>query len=296
MKSYLTLTVIFILSAGCGGGGSSPNKGPGSTSFANPEQVTIMGYAGDIMEPYFSRDGVYLFFNDSGNTKDIYYAAYVDDLTFQFQGAITAINTIGAVEGAPTMDDSNNFYYVGTANYNPPTTYDTLYTGTWNGTSVTGSTPLTGLAITTPGAINFDLEISPDGTTLYFNDGIFSSNGFPDSDALSIANNTSSGFVRDPNSAIIMANINTADLEYAPAISANGLEFFFTRLELATLSARIYHSVRSSTSEPFGTPTVISDITNFSEGPTLSPDEKSLYYHKMNDMTGGFELFRVTRP
>ena len=66
------------------------------------------------MEPFISRDGAYLFFNDSGSDKDIYYATYIDDTTFQFQGDITDINT-AAVDGVPTMDNLGKFYYVSTA-------------------------------------------------------------------------------------------------------------------------------------------------------------------------------------
>lgn len=138
--------------------------------------------------------------------------------------------------------------------------------------------------------------MSADGNTHYFNDGMFSGNPFPDSDTISIAIKTGNNFVRDPNSAAMMANINTADLEYAPAISKDGLELLFTRLELATLSARIYQSVRVTTQAPFAAPVVVADITNFAEAATFSPDEKAFYFHKRNDMTGQFELFRVSRP
>ena len=87
------------------------------TAFGQPGLVTVTGYGGDIMEPFISRDGTYLFFNDNGSNKDIYYATYVNATTFQYAGPHhEAINT-AAVEGTPTLDVNNKFYYV-----SPPTT------------------------------------------------------------------------------------------------------------------------------------------------------------------------------
>jgi len=305
---YFSLLLVIALGLvsiiGTGGGSSSPPPSlppPASndyTAFSNPEIVTITGYSDDVMELFISCDGTYLFFNNNAGgptNKDLFWATFVDDTTFQFQGAITAINTL-AVDGVPTMDATNKFYYVSTANYNPPD-YDTLYVGTWNGSEVTGSTPLTGLANTTPGFVNFDIEVNPDGDTLYFNDGDFSGgNGFPDAADIVIAVDLGSGFARDPASATIMANVNTDNLEYAPAISADGLELFFTRLDLGTNEARIYRAARFDDSSAFGTSQLVSAIDGFAEGPTFSPDEKSLYYHRLNTNTNRFEIYRVTRP
>jgi hypothetical protein len=305
MKSYLKiirgiilniLFAIFLTSCGSGGSSSLPPS-DNYTAFSNPEIVTINGYKGNMMEPFISRDGNYLFFNDSGPARDIYYATFINETTFQYQEAITAINT-AAVDGVSTMDVTNTFFYVSTANYNPPITYDTLYTGTWDGSTVNGSTPVTGLAITTPGFINFDIEVSPDGSTLYFNDGDFTGgNNIPDAANIAIAVKSGSGFTRDPNSATIMASVNTTNnLEYAPAISADGLELFFTRFDRDTSEAQIYRAVRSNTSSPFEIPHLVSAIEGLVEGPTLSPDENSLYYHRVNTQTGLREIYRVTRP
>jgi len=294
-----SILIVMALSGvlfSCGGGNSTPATSNEYTAFGNPELVTVNNYSGDVMEPFISRDGAYLFFNDNGSAKDIYYATTIDDTTFDFRGAISAINTT-AVEGVPTMDNSNNFYYVSTFNYIPPTSYDTLYTGMWTGTTVTGSTAVGGLAITTPGFVNFDIEVSADGMTLYFDDGDFrGGNAFPDAADIAIAVNSSGSFVRDLNSVATMANVNTSKLEYAPGISSDGLELFFTRLDLGTLEAQIYRAARANISEPFGISQLVSAIDSFAEGPSLSPDEKSLYYHRKNTTTNKFELYRVTRP
>ena len=267
------------------------------TAFGNQELITIIGYNGDAMEPFVSRDGVYLFFNNNGADKDIFYGAFINATSVQYQGPIASINT-AAVEGTPTTDAASRFFYVTTANYNPPTTYDTLYSGTWNGSSVTGVAAVSGLARIAPGLVNFDIEVSPDGATVYFADGDFSGgNAFPDSADIAIAVASGNGFMRDPDSSAHLANVNTTtDLEYAPAISADGRELFFTRLNLNTRQARIYRATRAGSTAAFAPPQLVSAITGFVEGPTLSPDEKSLYYHRQDTGTGRFEIYRVTRP
>lgn len=78
---------------------------------AQPVAGTDVG-AGRV--PFLSRDGGTLFFNDAGPNKDIYHAAFVDGLTFQFLGALSSINTL-AVDGTPTMDAASTFYYISTA-------------------------------------------------------------------------------------------------------------------------------------------------------------------------------------
>ena len=302
LKSVASYAAVVILIVACGSDDPSPSD-PGVpiepdpyTAFANPELITINGFNDHAMEPFVSRDGTYLFFNNFVPQKDLFYATFIDATTCEFHGAIDVLNT-PAVEGAPSMDSANRFYYVGTSNYTPPLAYDTLFVGTWNGSTVTGAAPLTGLAIPTPGLLNFDIEVSPDGATVYFNDGDFSGgNGFPDRASIAIAHDSGSGFIRDPASATIMADVNTEELEYAPCISSDGLEFFFTRLKLATLETAIYRTSRARLGDPFEVPQLVSAISGFVEGPTLSPDEQSLYYHKRNETTGQFEIYRVTRP
>jgi Tol biopolymer transport system component len=88
-----------------------------------------------------------------------------------------------------------------------------------------------------------------------------------------------------------MEQINTGGLNYAAAISVGELELFFTRL--AGNSPAIYVATRSNASSPFNRPKKIATITGFVEAPTLSPDEKSLYFHKRDN--GRFVIYRVTR-
>jgi hypothetical protein len=268
------------------------------SAFSAPEPVHIEGYTGDAMEPFLSRDGQFLFFNDdedSASDKDLYYAGYIDDTHFTFLGEIVGINT-NVVDGVPTMDNANNFFWVSTSNYTPPVTYDTLFSGTFDNATgeINGVSTIAGLAEGIVGHLNFDLEVSPDGSTLYFVDGVFSGNPSPDAADIAIGVKSGNTFTRHPDSGTIMANINTGDLEYAPAISDNGLELFFTRLTLSTLQTKTYRAIRSSAVAAFQYPREVSAITGFAEAPTFSPDEKSLYFHKLEGST--FVIYKITRP
>ncbi len=251
------------------------------------------------MEPFISRGGDFLFFNSNGGgptDKDLFYATFVDGATFQYEGAIADINT-AAVDGAPSLDAADTFFYVSTDGYSPPAAIATLRVGTWNGTTVPGSVPLDTLTIATPLILYFDIEAGADSSTLYLSRGDFrSGGGVPSSADIVVAVDSGGGFALDPNGAAVMANVNTDMLEYAPAISADGLEIFFTRFDPETAEARIYRSVRSTGSGAFGAPQLVIAIEGFVEGPAFSPDEKSLYYHRKKTGTEQYEIYRVTRP
>lgn len=292
----LSLLLSALVIAACGDNGSNPPSASNDyTAFINPELVTIAGYSGDAMEPFISRTSgtAYLFFNDTLNGKDLYYATLSDPTTAQTPTPIPDINS-PEVDGVPTMDDRNDFYYVSLASY--PTNSITLYAGSWDGTRVSGSTPLSNLNLPSP-FLYFDIEVSPEGSTLYLSIGAFTGGYFPSAADIAIATGSGVSFAPLSNWEDIMANVNTTEkLEYAPAISRSGLELFFTRFDPDTDQARIYRSVRSDTGSPFGTAQLVSAITGFTEGPAFSPDEKSLYYHRLNTGTNKYEIYRVTRP
>ncbi|MGA2143137.1 MAG: hypothetical protein ABSG94_12055, partial [Brevinematales bacterium] len=294
----IAIIAIAVLS-GCSvtsNGGTSPGAGT-YTGLSNPEPVTISGYSGDAMEPFISCDSNYLFFNNNAQYKAVYYATRIDDTHFHYQGPISAINSLTAVTGTPAIDNSGNFYYIAMANYNPPASYATLYGGSWNGSTVTGITPLNSLTISTLLILYYDIDVSPDGSTLYLSEGDFTSGtGIPSTSIIVVAEKSGSGFTIDPDSAAIMANVNSGNYSYAADISADGLELFFTQYNTQTGVFGIYRAARSNISDVFGAPQLVSAITGIVEGPALSPDGKSLYYHMKNPNTGIYEIYRVTRP
>jgi Tol biopolymer transport system component len=148
-----------------------------------------------------------------------------------------------------------------------------------------------GVSLAKPGIVNFDAEISADGNTLYFVESEFSFLGQPKNARILFARRVGNGFVRDNASVAILQSVNSNALNYAPATSASECEIFFTRV--GPSGPAVYMAARADKTKPFGKPVRLVAIAGFVEGPTLSPDEQSLYYHKKEN--GHFVIYRVTR-
>jgi hypothetical protein len=296
----LVLAVITVLQLACGQFAAldmaETELIPASyDGFRDPQPVDIVGYDGDAMEPFLSRDDQYLFFNNSnapGVDTNLHYAMRVDDLTFQYMGEMVNANS-DVLDAVPSMDAAGNLYFVSLRDYGD--TLMSIYRGQFVDGQVVGIEPVAGVSEERLWYVNFDVEVSADGETLYFVDGRFRKNEhIPREANFVMAVNQGEGFERSAANEDIFQNINTDALEYAAAISADELEFFFTRLEQDLSSPpEIYRAARSSTQEPFGQPEKVSSITGFVEAASLSSDGGSLYYHKKeNDR---FVIYRVVR-
>src|ERR1700722_1123491 len=174
-----------------------------STEFQNPQRVTIEGYSDDAMEPFISRDGKYLFFNNLNEPKvdtNLHWAERIDDLHFKYRGEIQGVNTPG-LEGVPSMDRQGNFYFVSNRSYDQ--TASTLYRGKFANGALTAIELVPGVSQAKPGIVNFDAEISADGNTLYFVESEFSIFGNPKSARILFARRNGNTFVRDPSSVSI---------------------------------------------------------------------------------------------
>jgi hypothetical protein len=270
-------------------------SGP-ADEFTNPEPVAIVGYQGHAMEPFVSRDGRHLLFNNlnapSENT-DLHWAERMTATSFRYRGKIEGVNT-GALEGVPTLDRNGMLYFVSTRSYE--TTLSTIYRAKLEAGRATGVELVEGLSLKKPGMVNFDVEISADGQFLYGVDGDLTGGAVPRSADLFVARRIGERFERLPDSARIMANVNTPDLEYAAAISSDGLELFFTRMtgSLFWRKLTIQHARRKSADAPFEPARTIRAISGFVEGPTVTGDGKALYYHQKID--GLHRIYRVSRP
>jgi hypothetical protein len=270
------------------------------TAFTTPTPITINGYTGSAMEPFISRDGQFLFFNDSANNKQIYYATRVDDVTFNFVGLVGGNVNIGGstTQQTPSMDSSNNFYFTSNRSYNPfAGNFETVFGGTFNAATgaVSGVSTMTGISRRTIFWIDMDVGISPDGQNLYYAEAyIPPGSPIPTQTSMAVAAKTSSTtFSKLANSNTIMAKINNSDLNYAPDISPDGLELFFTRFSAG--SAAMYRATRTSTTAAFSTLQLITAADGYVEGPSLTSDTKRLYYHKQT-ATNTFAIYTVTRP
>ena len=271
-----------------------PSAEAKAASFTNLQAVTITGNRQDAMEPFLTRDDKVLFFNNSNAPMvdtNLFWATKVDDLTFQLQGEIGGVNG-PALDAVASMDLSNNFYFVSTRSYDM--TLSTIYSGNYSKGSVSGTAIVAGVSPTRRGFVDFDQEISADGNTLYFTEGLFTGGSVPASSEQLIARRSDNGFIRDAQGKEILRTINSAGrLNYAACTSADELEIFFTRL--TGKGPTILMASRTSTTKPFGAAEKIPAITGFVEAPTISPNGRSLYFHRRNP-DGVFSIFRVTRP
>lgn len=288
-------TIAFMVLVGCKTN-NQPDLPLVTQAFGLPTPVQVTGYSGHIMEPFISRDGTILFFNNlkaAPENTNLHWAIKINDSTFQYQGEIFGVNSPD-LDGVPTMDTMGNFYFVSTHNYT--TTLSNIYQGRFNNGTVTDLHLVAGLSLMQLGQINFDVEISADGQTVYFADGLFDGGTVPVKADLVMARKTNTGFERLPNSAPILQNINTDALEYAACISADQLELYFTRLSLPVTPGSepiILRSRRSNINEAFGLPERIASITGFVEAATIAPDQRTLYYHKKEN--GIHSLYMVRK-
>jgi hypothetical protein len=268
---------------------------PDYRAFGEPQRVRIRGYEGDAMEPFITKEGRYLLFNNRNDPRidtRLLFAERVDDLTFDYRGELKGVNT-SALEGVPSMDLHDNLFFVSTRSY--AETLSTIYRGRFDHGNVLGVELAAGVSRRQRGMVTFDAEISADGNTLFLVDGWFTGGSIPETADIDIAVLDGRGFRRLPVARDVLRNINTAKLEYAPAVSSDLLELFFTRLERSEPSPKtvILRAVRPSAEAPFGPPERIVSITGFVEAPTLSSDGRSLYYHHLE--SGRFVILRVTR-
>jgi hypothetical protein len=261
--------------------------------FSSPEPVAILGYSGDAMEPFMTRDGRHLLFNNSNDPSvntNLHYAERVDDLTFVYKGELRGVNT-PALEGVASVDRANVLYFVSNQSYTQ--TLSTIYRGNFLNGEVSGVELVPGISRQQPGIVNFDVEVSPDGNTLYFVDSQFAGST-PQNAHLVIAERHGSVFQRAANSDAILQNVNSDVFQYAACISGDGRSLFFTRAQAGFVGGpSIYLATRNDVASPFAPPHRLALITGFVEGPTLSADEQSLYYHKK--VAEQFAIYRVAR-
>lgn len=256
------------------------------SNFQNPKEVEIVGYKKGAMEPFISHDGKYLFFNNfekdtPDSEKNIYYAERINDTKFKFMGEVKGINSTG-VDAVPTMDRNGNFYYVSVANYYPKNKFATVYSGKFKNGRVTNIKMHPELSLNSRGWLNMDIEISPNGKSLYATQTFFnfSKGGPPKKSYFFVAHRNGDTFTIDKRSDKIFKKINTKHLEYAASISDDELEILFTRLNTDKFKYTSYRATRPDKESAFSEPVKIQAITGVAEAPALSSDGTKLYFHK----------------
>ncbi len=278
---------------------SAPAK---NLEWGNEAPVAITGYTGNAMEPKLSADDQVLFFNDkpaAGDSQmELHYATRVSATQYQYGGLLTGANINGFLDGVPAIDAASNLYFISLRSY--ASDQDTLYGGTYASGSVSGTARLGQQIVNTgAGELIMDIDVTPDGNFLILSRAVFTGGSVPAKADLDLAAKAGGVFVRVPAAAALLAAVNTREhLEYAATLSTDGLELYFTRAVDITQESglRIMVAERPDASSNFGAPAEIAGISGTAtEGPSLSADQKSLYFHKRSE-TGVFGIYRVTRP
>ena len=298
-RTLVVLAIALLVLSACaprqGEVNVSPHPVQEYRAFGNPQRVVIRGYNGDAMEPFITKDGRYLLFNNKNDPRidtNLHFAQRVDDLTFDYRGEMKGVNT-PVLEGVPSLDREGNLFFISLRSYEE--TLSTLYRGRFSDGAVSSVGLVTGISRRQPGIVMFDAEIAADGNTLFVVDGEFTGGSIPKTANIVIAVRDGKEFRRLPSSGELLKNVNTMALEYAPAISIDLLELFFTRIDNSGGSGKpvILRAVRRSVAEPFGIPERVAAITGFVEAPTLSGDGRSLYYHKLE--SNRYVIYRTAR-
>jgi len=285
--------VLLLWLAACGSGlPTDPNP------FGGPQPVAIQGYGGTAMEPALSPDGQLLFFNDSnaaGADTNLHWAALdttrPGGLHFTYGGPVTAANG-NTLDAVPSLDVHANLYFISTRSY--AETNATVYRSTFSGGVATAPELVPGLTSAPPFVI-FDAFISADGSQLWFAEGNYAT-GLLGAASLGLAVRQADGsFVRSPDGDALLRAVNQpAAAQYAPAVSADGLELYFTRLTGTGTTTAVYLSRRPNTASPWGAPAPIEALAGgVVEAAAPRADGKALYYHRLVGTT--FRIERVTR-
>jgi len=272
-----------------------------NTEWNNPQKVEIIEYDKDAMEVGFSDDETQMFFNDKQEpNKDLHWAERVSDNEFRYMGKIKNVNT-RATDASPTLDNNGKIYYTSIFEHDriqKTGNYTSMYVAEIEDGKVRNPQPLTGdIYVRDRMWFSLDTDVSTDGDTIYFSQGHFEGTPPPSEFNIVVARRVQGNEYKVIEG--MLDNVNTRDgLEYAPCISTDDKELYFTKLtwdndnRKATFEG-IFVAKRDSVDEPFGVPRKISAITGTVEAPSISKDGKTLYYHKLDGKR--YKIYKVTR-
>lgn len=274
-------------------------------TFGPEKEVTINGLTFDAMEPFISLDGNTLFFNslNSGGNTNLYYATKVNDTTFNYIGLVggTYDPSPNHLDAVASMDSLNNFFWVSLRGY--PTQMENLHRGLYSNGAVNNITRVYGdfniYTFNFPfGWLIMDAAVNFQGDELYYCNARFDFTnttcvGLPCDARIGIAQKVNdSTFNKLPNTDDILKNVNDTNyLVYAPQVTSDGLELYYTRLLKGTLNTEICVSVRNSVTDTFSLPIVIHSNLGFApEAASPTTDKQKIYYHQ-KDNSGHYKIY-----
>ncbi len=274
-------------------------------TFGPEIKVTITGLTFDAMEPFISLDGNTLFFNslNSGGNTNLHYATKVNDTTFNYVGLVggTYDPLPDHLDAVASLDSLNNFFWVSLRGY--PTPMENLHRGVYAGGTVSNITRVYGnfnvYTFNHPfGWLIMDAAISYQGDKLYYCNANFdflntTCIGIPCAARIGVAQKVNdSTYNKLPNTDNIFSNVNDTNyLVYAPQVTKDGLELYYTRLLKGSFNTEICVSVRNTVIDTFSLPLIIHSNNGFApEAPTITTDKQKLYYHQ-RDNTNIYKIF-----
>ena len=289
MNRRLLAPIGALLACACSAG--APPE-PAYRNFGAARVVVIRGYVGDAMEPFVTRDGRFLLFNNrngAGDQTDLFYAARIDDVTFVYRGPLAGANS-AALDGVASVDDRGVLFFISARSYDR--TLATIYRAKFDDGVVTQAAIVPGIVPARRGLVDFDAEISADGSTLYYVEGDFSGGGgVPSGATIRSARRGGTGYRPDPSDTHVLAAVNDG-FAYAPCVSRDGLELFFTRAARG-MPPTVWRAARTAADRPFGAPARVTAAVGFVEAPSLSGDGRRLYFHRK--VGNRFALFEAGR-
>jgi hypothetical protein len=254
-------------------------------------KVTINGLTFDAMEPFISLDENTLFFNslNSGGNTNLYYATKNNDSTFTYVGIVagTYDPSSNHLDAVASLDSANNFFWVSLRNI------PNLHKGNYLVGNVSSISQVYGTCniLSPSGWLIMDAAINYSGNLLYYSNGYFGPTytecvGVPCKAKLGVAQKINdSTFNKTTYSDAIFSNVNDTNyIVYAPQITKDGLELYYTRLLVGGFNTEICVSVRTTLSDTFSLPTVIhSNFGYLPEAATPTTDKQKIYYHQKDN-------------
>jgi hypothetical protein len=286
----LVLVVVFTVCVACITKAQNPIYG-------NEKLVTINGFTIDAMEPHLHTNDNALFFNslNDGVTTSLFFAVRNNDTTFTLVGQTPYVNQTATprLDAVSSIDTMDNFYWVSTRGY--PGNFDNLHRCRFLQSGYTNFGRVHGdFYIYQPGYLIMDAAVSYYGDELIYCNAYFNNCGnIPCAASMGIAQKINdSTFNKLPNTSALMVNINdtTNYCVYAPNLSEDGLELFYTRFLKTGSNTEILVATRSNTNAAFGTPSILVSAPGLvPEAPTVSSDKSKLYFHKK--VGGTYKIF-----
>jgi hypothetical protein len=263
--------------------------------YVDAAPVQILNYADDAMEPCISLDGRYLFFNNS-NAADakthIHFARRVSANVFEYSGLLPGVNS-ESKDMAPSVDRKGNFYFTSLR------TFDKDGRSIWVGQlkdgvvrnvrSVEGEIAHPDF----PGAINMDCCISPDGQVLIVSRAQFIPGlSMPiNSKLLMCEKQTDGRFQKTPYSALLTKT--TGNLAYAPAMTADNNEIYYTNADIPTRTLQTCMVLLSAHGKVSTKPARVTAIEGFAEAVSITLNKGELFFHKKDGPI--YRIYRAQR-